>query len=102
MSDFMVLPLSNINPGASGRVNFLGNDERMAGRLRDLGFTTGTVISCVMKRPKGNIAAYLVRNAVIALREEDSRLIFVEECPDSDRKKSPLAFDLKPGPEGVL
>lgn len=78
----MVLPLSNIKPGASGKVVFLGNDERMAGRLRDLGFTAGARISCVMKRPKGNIAAYLVRNAVIALREEDSRLIFVEECSE--------------------
>ena len=76
----MVLPLSNISPGESGKVKFLGNNERMAGRLQDLGFTSGSVISCVMKRPKGNIAAYLVRNAVIALREEDSRLIFVEEC----------------------
>ena len=52
----------------------------MAGRLQDLGFAPGSVVSCVMKRPKGNIAAYLVRNAVIALRREDSRLIFVEEC----------------------
>lgn len=76
----MVLPLSNINPGASGKVVFLGNDEQMAGRLRDLGFTSGARISCVMKRSNGNIAAYLVRNAVIALREEDCRLIFVEEC----------------------
>ena len=75
----MVLPLSNIKPGESGRIEFLGNSERMAGRLRDLGFCPGSVISCVMQRPRKNIAAYLVRNAVIALREEDSRLIFVRE-----------------------
>lgn len=75
----MVLPLSKINPGSAGKIEFLGNHELMAGRLQDLGFTSGAVVSCVMKRPKGNIAAYLVRNAVIALREEDSRLIFVQE-----------------------
>lgn len=68
----------------------LGNDERMAGRLRDLGFTSGARISCVMKRPKGNIAAYLVRNAVIALREEDSRLIFVEECSEDCSEDCPI------------
>lgn len=84
----MVLPLSNIKPGSSGKVEFLGNNELMAGRLRDLGFTSGAVISCIMKRPKGNIAAYLVRNAVIALREEDSRLIFVQECNITDSSSS--------------
>lgn len=73
----MILPLSNITPGSSARVEFLLNAEQMAGRLRDLGFISGSVISCVLQRPKKNIAAYLVRNAVIALREEDSRLILV-------------------------
>ena len=76
----MVMPLSNITPGESVRVVWLGNEELMAGRLRDLGFETGAVISCVLQRPKKNIAAYLVRNAVIALREEDSRLVMVESC----------------------
>ena len=77
----MVLPLSNIKPGESVQIEFVGNDALMAGRLRDLGFESGAIISCVMQRPKKNIAAYLVRNAVIALREEDSRLIFVREVP---------------------
>ncbi len=75
----MVLPLSHIKTGTSCKVEFLGTDDLMTGRLLDLGFTPGAVISCVMRRPKGNIAAYLVRNAVIALRERDSRMIFVKE-----------------------
>ncbi len=79
----MVLPLSNIEPGESGKIEFLGNSELMAGRLRDLGFSPGVVVSCVMQRPKKNIAAYLVRNAVIALREEDSRYIFVTAIPNT-------------------
>lgn len=98
----MVLPLSNINPGTSGKVVFLGNDERMAGRLRDLGFTSGARISCVMKRPKGNIAAYLVRNAVIALREEDSRLIFVEECSEDFPTGCLNSASSSPDPEVIL
>ena len=79
VSDRMVFPLSHIKTGTSCKIEFLGTDALMTGRLRDLGFTPGAVISCVMKRSKGNIAAYLVRNAVIALREKDSRLIFVKE-----------------------
>lgn len=81
----MVFPLSNIKPGETVRVVFLGSEGNMAGRLRDLGFNSGAVISCVMQRPKGNIAAYLVRNAVIALRTEDSRMIFVrpDETPEA-------------------
>ena len=63
---------------------FLGNDTLMAGRLRDLGFENGAVISCVLQKPKGNIAAFLVRGAVIALREEDSRLVFVEPAETDD------------------
>ena len=76
----MILPLSHIPPGTSAQIVFLGNDAQMAGRLRDLGFTPGAVISCVLQKTRRNIAAYLVRGAVIALREEDSRLVFVRCC----------------------
>lgn len=84
----MVFPLNHTNPGDSVRIVFLANNELTAGRLRDLGFESGAVISCVMQRPKKNIAAYLVRNAVIALRAEDSRLIFVREAEGSQSADS--------------
>lgn len=84
----MVLPLSNINPGKTVRIICLANDGLMAGRLFDLGFEPGAAVSCVLQKKKKNIAAYLVRNAVIALREEDSRLILTEEAdkPSTDEK----------------
>ena len=41
----------------------------MAGRLSDLGFEPEEAVTCVLRKRKGNIAAYLVRRAVIALRE---------------------------------
>lgn len=50
----------------------------MAGRLFDLGFEPEEAVTCVLRKRKRNIAAYLVRGAVIALREEDSRMILVE------------------------
>ena len=43
-----------------------------------LGFEPEEAVTCVLRKRKGNIAAYLVRGAVIALREEDSRMILVE------------------------
>ena len=68
----MVLPLSSINTGGSAKILAL------AGRLSDLGFEPEEAVTCVLRKRKGNIAAYLVRGAVIALREEDSRMILVE------------------------
>lgn len=83
MSDFMVIPLSNTEPGDTVRIVFLSSEGPMAGRLRDLGFTPGATVSCVLRGRKKNIAAYLVRNAVIALREGDSRLIMAEPVEDN-------------------
>lgn len=75
----MVIPLSNINPGDTVKIVYLASGELMGRRLSDLGFTPGSMVSCVLQKSRKNIAAYLVRNAVIALRQEDSRLIMAEE-----------------------
>ena len=83
MSDLMVFPLSNTLPGETVSVVCLANEGLMAARLFDLGFVPRSVISCVLK--KKNIAAYLVRSSVIAIREEDSRLIMVKKM-DDDRE----------------
>lgn len=80
MSDLMVIPLSDIKPGETVRIVWVGCDEPAAGRLLDLGFEPDAVISCVLRRRKKNIAAYLVRNTVIALRRQESRCILVCPC----------------------
>ena len=49
----------------------------MARRLRDLGFSPRETVSCVLKRGRRGMSAYLVRNAVIALRYVNAREIFV-------------------------
>lgn len=74
----MVFPLCNTSPGQTVSIVCLYNDALMAGRLCDLGFEPGETVSCVLKKPKNTIAAYLVRNSVIALRREDSCLIMVK------------------------
>jgi ferrous iron transport protein A len=50
----------------------------MADRLADLGFIPDEEVSCVLKGRKGGMRAYLVRNAVIGLREENINEIFVQ------------------------
>lgn len=47
-------------------------------RLRDLGMVAGTRIKCVFKSPLGDPAAYSIRGAIIAIREEDAAGILVE------------------------
>lgn len=47
-------------------------------RLLDLGFVPGTPIKRLRTGPLGDPIAYLVRGAVIALREEQARGIEVE------------------------
>ncbi len=81
---FMVFPLSNITPGESAQIVFLANEDCMNGRLRELGFEAGAVVSCVSQRPKKNISAYQINHSTIALREDDSRFIFVRPLEDAE------------------
>ena len=47
-------------------------------RLLDIGLIKGTTVKCVLKSPLGNPAAYKIRGAVIAIRDEDAKDIKVE------------------------
>lgn len=46
--------------------------------MLDLGIAKGTHIVPILKSPFGNLRAYEVRGAVIALRKEDSSQILVK------------------------
>lgn len=56
---------------------WIASEEGMAARLQDLGFAPREVVSCVLKKGGQGMSAYLVRNAVIALRYANAREIFV-------------------------
>lgn len=47
-------------------------------RLLDLGFVPGNVVEVVQRSPLGDPTAYRVNNTTIALRKEESSLIFGE------------------------
>ena len=50
-------------------------------RLMDIGLVEGTTVECVRKSPAGDPKAYLIRGAVIALRNEDAATVIMEETP---------------------
>jgi ferrous iron transport protein A len=76
----MVLPLSQIDVGTTAKVVWVASEPSMATRLSDLGFIPGEEVSCVLAGRSGGMRGYLVRNAVIALRHQNSLEIFVEVC----------------------
>jgi ferrous iron transport protein A len=51
----------------------------MVRRLRDLGLIEGTLVSCAFRAPSGDPTAYLIRGALIAIRDSDAAGIKIEE-----------------------
>lgn len=72
------LSLNNIPIGSKCKVTFLKADGSIRRRLLDLGLINGTEVESISKSPSGNLVAYLIRGAVIALRAEDASKILVE------------------------
>ena len=50
-------------------------------RLQDLGLVAGTQVTCIQRAAAGDPTAYLIRGAVIALREADASQIEVGVMP---------------------
>ena len=48
-------------------------------RLMDIGLVDNTLVECVETSPFGDPKAYLIRGAVIALRQEDCTNIIIKE-----------------------
>lgn len=69
--------LEQIGVGMSARVQALCTSGSIRRRLLDLGMIPGTRVQCLQKSPAGDPTAYLIRGAVIALRQEDSAAIEV-------------------------
>lgn len=73
----MNLTLNDIQPGEQAIVCSLKIPGSMRRRLLDIGLVEGTKVECLGKSPFGNPKAYLIRGAVIAIRNEDSKNIFI-------------------------
>lgn len=71
------IPLTNLHEGQKGVVSTLLSTDQMRRRLQDLGIISGTSIECLQKGPNGDLVAYKIRGAIIALRSEDANRIIV-------------------------
>lgn len=65
--------------GQSAVISWLANDKSISKRLSDLGFEPGGTVTCILKKCGGELSAYFVRGALIALRREDAELVLVDD-----------------------
>lgn len=70
--------LNQLKTGERGRVSELLPAEDMKRRLQDIGFVDGAGVECIHESPLGDPKAYLIKGAVIAIRNEDAVKITVE------------------------
>ena len=76
MSDPLIL--SALPPGESAYVTSIDTGPDMVRRLTDLGLIPGTRVTCLIRSPAGDPQAYLIRGALIALRNADAQHIFLQ------------------------
>ena len=75
-------PLSTLGPGETATVVSIapaihGVERR---RLLDLGLVPGTRVGMVRRGPGGDLAAYRIRGAVMALRDEQATHVRIERA----------------------
>ena len=80
-------PLFSLRLGERAQILELSPRCRGAERRRmlDLGLLPGTTIEAVMASPTGDPTAYLIRDALIALRHEQAGLIRIVRPPEATR-----------------
>lgn len=69
--------LNNLHLGTSAVVNSVECKDKLTNRIYDFGIIENSIIKPLFRSPFGDPTAYLVKNAVVALREKDSRYITV-------------------------
>lgn len=70
--------LSNIDLDTKAIIKKINADDSIKRRLFDLGLTPGTIVQKKLKNFSGNMYAYMVRGALIAIRNDDANEILVE------------------------
>ncbi|MBE2222202.1 MAG: DtxR family transcriptional regulator [Anaerolineae bacterium] len=82
--------LSSLQPGETAEVIALSQKCRGAERRRflDLGILPGTKITAEMRSPGGDPTAYIIRDALIALRSDQASLIQVKKQKTESKQVS--------------
>ena len=71
--------LAELTVGCRARICALRSEGALRRRLLDIGLIEGTSVQCVGTAPTGDPRAYLVRGAVIAIRNRDGNDILIAE-----------------------
>lgn len=71
--------LFELQSGKEGLVDKITVTGGMRRRLLDLGLAPDTKVKCVGTSPLGDPKAFLIRGAVIALRQEACEKIFIKD-----------------------
>ena len=84
---YELIGLDQLMPGDTAAVCRLENEPTMRCRLQDLGLIEETEVECVGVSPGGELSAYLIRGAVIAIRADDAKRILVlrRRCEGASR-----------------
>lgn len=73
-----MMTLNELNVGERGKVIEISENASLRQRLLDLGIAPGMKIECVLISPGKNPKAYMIRGALIAIRNEDAKDIEIE------------------------
>lgn len=71
------MALCDISVGQRATVTCIKAEGDLRQRLMDLGLCSNTKVECLCRAPGGDPSAYLIRGAVIALRNEDCKKILI-------------------------
>ena len=74
-----MLSLKDIKPNEKCIVTKIIKNGDIYRRFLDIGLIEGTVITCVTRSPSGDPKAFLIRGAVIAIRQQNCAGILVEK-----------------------
>ena len=69
--------LNTLCPGEIAVVKSLNSSGALRRRLLDMGIVEGTRVECLGMSPGGDPRAFLVRGAVLAIRDQDCRDIVI-------------------------
>ena len=67
------ISMNSLAPGEKGTVLSILSQGPMRRRLQELGLTAGSPVECVGRSPGGDPSAFLIAEAVIAIRSDDCR-----------------------------
>ena len=75
-----IIRLCDLKSGEVANVKEIYTECRICRRLFDIGLIPGTRVECIFTSPLGGMKAYLVRGALIAIRNEDCESIGAERA----------------------